>query len=350
LIKGGAYLEALGKVQVMAFDKTGTLTHGRPELAYASCDNERCWNAVQLGNQLDQCPNCDDLLALAAAVERHSGHPIARAVVRAAERRGLPKLTASSVEDIPGRGVQGWVEGSHVIVGSHDVFHENAPQELKCCKQLGAIRVTPQTTLVVSENGTLRGYVFVSDLLRSNSQEALKDLKRVGISRTIMLTGDNDIVAQLVSKSLAMDEVHSNLLPQDKVEAVRTLMSENDHVAMVGDGVNDAPALAIATVGIAMGGAGTAQALESADVALMADDLTQLPSTIRLARRAIEIIRFNIWFALIIKALFLVGALLGTVTLWMAVFADMGASLLVTFNGMRLLKHEDCSYSSPTST
>jgi Cd2+/Zn2+-exporting ATPase len=195
--------------------------------------------------------------------------------------------------------------------------------------------------MLVREDEVLRGYLAVSDPPRHTSHATIAALKETGIAHTVMLTGDNAAVANTISQSLGVDEVRAGLMPADKVTAIRQLTAAHgDAVAMVGDGVNDAPALAAATVGIAMGAGGTAQALETADVALMADDLAQLPTAIRLGRRAIQTIRFNIWFAILIKAAFLLAALFGVATLWMAVFADMGASLLVTLNGMRLLKNE----------
>lgn len=337
LIKGGAYLEALGKVQVIAFDKTGTLTHGRPELTATVCV-DGCCQAAGHENGLAVCACCDQTLALAAAVERHSSHPLARAVIRAAERPGVTALAAHSVESLPGRGLRGTVDGKQVIIGNHDLIHSLQLQQDGFCRQVEAAESAGQTVMLVSEGDRLRGLLAVSDPPRHNSRAALAALKAAGIARTVMLTGDNATVAGAIGQAVGVDEVRAGLLPQDKVEVVRELAARHGHVAMVGDGVNDAPALAAAGVGIAMGGAGTAQALETADVALMADDLSQLPAAIRLGRRALATIRFNIWFALVIKGVFLVAAFFGLATLWMAVFADMGASLLVTLNGMRLLR------------
>jgi Cd2+/Zn2+-exporting ATPase len=336
LVKGGAHLEALGKVQVMAFDKTGTLTHGRPELTSIACA-DNCCMLDRVEDPLAACDDCDDMLALAAAVERRSSHPLARAVTRAAEARGLRDFTAENVETLPGRGVRGTGDGKHIIVGSHDYVHGIGLETSEFCDRVEAAEAAGQSVMLVGENGVVRGYLAVSDPPRANSRAALAALKQTGIARTVMLTGDNATVAGAVGQELGVDEVRSGLLPQDKVTAVRALVEEYGEVAMVGDGVNDAPALAAASVGIAMGGAGAAQALETADVALMADDLSQLPAAIRVGRRSVNTIRFNIWFALLIKAAFLIAALAGTATMWMAVFADVGASLLVTLNGMRLL-------------
>ncbi len=336
LVKGGAHLETLGKVRVMAFDKTGTLTHGRPELTSIACA-DNCCMLDRTEDPLAECGDCDEMLGLAAAVERRSSHPLARAVTRAAEARGLLQFTAENVETLPGRGVQGTGNGKHIIVGSHDFVHETGLETSEFCDRVEAAEAAGQSVMLVGENGVVRGYLAVSDPPRANGRAALDELKQTGITRAVMLTGDNATVAGAVGRELGVDDVRSGLLPQDKVTAVQALVAEYGAVAMVGDGVNDAPALAAASVGIAMGGAGTAQALETADVALMADDLTQLPAAIRIGRRSVGTIRFNIWFALLVKAAFLIAALAGTATMWMAVFADMGASLLVTLNGMRLL-------------
>ncbi len=339
LVKGGAHLETLGKVRVMAFDKTGTLTHGRPELTSIACA-DNCCMLDRAEDPLAECGDCDEMLGLAAAVERRSSHPLARAVTRAAEARGLLQFTAENVETLPGRGVQGTGNGKHIIVGSHDFVHETGLETSEFCDRVEAAEAAGQSVMLVGENGVVRGYLAVSDPPRANGRAALDELKQTGITRAVMLTGDNATVAGAVGRELGVDDVRSGLLPQDKVTAVQALVAEYGAVAMVGDGVNDAPALAAASVGIAMGGAGTAQALETADVALMADDLSQLPAAIRVGRRSVGTIRFNIWFALLIKAAFLIAALAGTATMWMAVFADMGASLLVTLNGMRLLLDE----------
>ncbi|MBE7472539.1 MAG: heavy metal translocating P-type ATPase [Anaerolineae bacterium] len=341
LIKGGAYLEALGQVKVIAFDKTGTLTQGRPELVNLACIDRCCVEARQ-HDLMAECAHCDDMLALAAAVERYSTHPLARAVTAAAETRALPALAATGVKTLPGQGVQGQVGGRLVTIGSHTLLHDDDACLREFCGLVGNAEAHGQTTILVRENETLRGYLAVSDPPRHTSQTTVGVLRKTGVTHTVMLTGDNPTVAEAIGRQLDVDEVRAGLMPADKVSAIRELMAvHGDMVAMVGDGVNDAPALAAATVGIAMGAGGTAQALETADVALMADDLTQLPAAIRLGRRAVRTIRFNIWFALIIKAVFLLAAFFGVATLWMAVFADMGASLLVTLNGMRLLRQND---------
>ncbi|MCK6627768.1 MAG: cation-translocating P-type ATPase [Anaerolineae bacterium] len=341
LIKGGAYLEALGQVKVVAFDKTGTLTQGRPELVSLACIDRCCVEARQ-HDLMATCDHCDDMLALAAAVERYSTHPLARAVTAAAETRALPTLAATGVKTLPGQGVQGHVGDRLVTIGSHTLLHDDDACLREFCGLVGKAEAHGQTTILVRENEALRGYLAVSDPPRHSSQATVGVLKKTGVTHTVMLTGDNPTVAAAIGHQLDVDEVRAGLMPADKVSAIRELMAEHgDTVAMVGDGVNDAPALAAATVGIAMGAGGTAQALETADVALMADDLTQLPAAIRLGRRAVRTIRFNIWFALIIKAIFLLTAFFGVATLWMAVFADMGASLLVTLNGMRLLRQND---------
>jgi Cd2+/Zn2+-exporting ATPase len=338
LIKGGAYLEALGRVKVVAFDKTGTLTQGRPKLVKIGCAGNGCVEA-RLLDPLVACNECDDMLAKAAAVERYSTHPLAQAITIAAEAKGLPQLQAEKAKNLPGQGVQAQVNGQLVTVGSHALLHTGESDTTDLHQRITEAEANGHTTILVRENDTLRGYLAVSDPPRHTSRSTVSTLKEISIARTVMLTGDNPTVAAAISQRVGIDEVRAELMPSDKVNVVRELVNHyGDTVAMVGDGVNDAPALAAATVGIAMGAGGTAQALETADVALMADDLTQLPMAVRLGRRAIQTIRFNIWFALIIKAIFLLIALFGVATLWMAVFADMGASLLVTLNGMRLLK------------
>jgi Cd2+/Zn2+-exporting ATPase len=339
LIKGGAHLEALGRVRVVAFDKTGTLTQGRPALITMACTDNCCAQAREQ-NPLAACAHCDDMLAVAAAVERHSTHPLAQAITAAAQARAVPRLPAEAVSNLPGQGVQGRVNHRAITVGSHRLLHSDQPHLADFHQRVLQAEAGGQTTMLVRENGQVRGFLAVTDPPRPAGRAAVAALRQAGISRMVMLTGDNPTVARAVGQWLGLDDIRAGLLPAAKVTAVRELVSEfGDTVAMVGDGVNDAPALAAATVGIAMGAGGSAQALETADVALMADDLAQLPAAIRLGRRAVGTIQFNIWFSLIIKAIFLLTAVTGLATLWMAVIADVGASLLVTLNGMRLLHH-----------
>lgn len=332
LIKGGAYLEAMSRVRVMVFDKTGTLTLGQPALTSFQCTNHQA--------DTPSCEECDDLLALAAAVERRSEHPIAAAVVQAAAHRRLERryAGATGVESLAGRGVRGVVGDRIVSVVSHRHLHElqvDEGQEL--CQRLRMTEANGQTTMVVHDGVGVLGFLAVADQVRPESAEAIAALRKAGVQCIVVLTGDNEAAAQAIGRQVGADEVLAELLPQDKVDAVRSLAGRYGAVAMVGDGVNDTPALAAATVGIALGTVGSAQALETADVALMGGDLAVLPFLVRLSHSTRRILSQNIFLSLAIKALFLVLALLGGATLWMAVFADMGASLLVTLNGMRLL-------------
>ncbi len=337
LIKGGAHLEALGGLRVIAFDKTGTLTVGQPRVTQVLCAGH------PEGLSWTECANCRMMVADAAAVERRSEHPLALAVVAAAEEQGLTATApvAESVEAVAGRGIRGRVNGHSLTVGTHTYIHESHPEltEGPLCNAVHAAQAAGQTAMVVRDDCCgVRGFISVADTLRPEVPAVMAALKEVGMLASVMLTGDNAATAQAMGAAAGVDRVQADLLPDQKVLAIEGLLKEHGAVAMVGDGVNDAPALARATVGIAMGAAGTDVALETADVALMADDLTKLPATIRLSRRARGIIRQNVALSLGIKAVFLALALAGLATLWMAVFADMGASLIVTLNGMRLLR------------
>jgi len=338
LIKGGAHLEALGSLKVIAFDKTGTLTTGLPQVV-----DVRCLDHPD-GLAWTDCPACRRMLADAAAVERQSEHPLARAIVQAAEALGLvPTLAlAEGVQAMTGRGVRGRVNGHSLTVGTHTYIHESEPELVggPLCNAVHTAQASGHTAMVVRDDCCgVRGYIAVADTLRPGVQAVMAALEKVGIEHTVMLTGDNEATARAIAASAGVKDVQAELLPERKVAAIELLLDRYGAVAMVGDGVNDAPALARASVGIAMGAAGTDTALEVADVALMADDLGKLPFAVRLSRQARRIIGQNVALSLGIKGLFLVLALTGSATLWMAVFADMGASLIVTLNGMRLLRH-----------
>jgi Zn2+/Cd2+-exporting ATPase len=330
LIKGGVHLEALARVRAFALDKTGTLTRGEPQVTSS--------RALDCPTGLD-CEKCDDVLALASAVERQSAHPLARAVVEEAKTRGLSANygPAEAVEAMAGRGVRGRVNGKMVTVGSHELFDAEHPHTADFCSLVTQAEAQGQTTMLLCDGDRVRGFIAVADTVRADSQQVVHDLKVLGNS-TIMLTGDNAIVAAAVGRALGVDDVRSGLLPAQKADAIKDLLDTNGSVAMVGDGVNDAPALATATVGIAMGGAGSAQAMETADIALMADDLRQLPFAIRLSRFARSLILQNVALSFAMKAIFVVLALAGGASLWMAILADVGMSLLVTLNGMRPLR------------
>ena len=331
LIKGGAHLESLAEVKAIAFDKTGTLTHGRP--AVTNIRSVDCATG-------EQCEKCDDVLALASSVEKRSAHPLAKSVVQAAQERGLDTVyaPAEQVATLAGRGVQGQVNGKLVTVGSHNLFDDQYPHSEALCDWVRQEEAQGQTTMLLSEGDRVRGYIAVADEVRADSRDAIRDLRALGV-QTVMLTGDNKAVAQAVGKSVGVNDVRAELLPADKVDAVNGLLRQYGVVVMVGDGVNDTPALAAATVGVAMGGAGSAQALETADIALMADDLKQLSYAIQLARFARHIIRQNITVSLGLKLAFMLLALAGGASLWLAVFADVGMSLIVTTNGMRPLRY-----------
>ncbi len=335
LVKGGAFLDVLARTRLFAFDKTGTLTLGHPTVTQA--------RSVDCVPDAWRCPACDDMLALAATVEQRSEHPLAQAIMAEAEARQLTHSypAADAVQALAGQGVQGVSNGKRILVGSHDLFHARDDALDKVLHaDIQSAMDQGQTVMLVGQDDSLLGYVTVADAARPTTAQALRDLKSIDPHiHTVMLTGDNPTVAAKIAASLgSLDEVRAGLLPEDKLDAVRDLQARYGLVVMVGDGVNDAPALATADVGIAMGGAGTAQAMETAHVVLMQDDLTHLPETVRTARRTQAIIKQNIAFSLALKAAFLLLTLPGWATLWMAVFADMGASLLVTLNGMRMLR------------
>jgi Cd2+/Zn2+-exporting ATPase len=339
LFKGGAYLETLSKVKTMAFDKTGTLTLGKP--AVVTIRSAACLEPAT--NLVGQCAACNDLLALASAVEQRSEHPLAQAIVSESSRRGLADkyLAAAQVRALMGRGVTGQVDGRAVTLGSHAYFDACIPHAAVHCQEAQNEAARGYTPIMVSTEGTYLGTIAVADTVRDSSRRAMLLLKQAGIKTLVMLTGDNTAVAQAIGRQLGLTEVRSELLPEDKVSAIESLQQASGPVAMIGDGINDAPALATAAVGIAIGGAagGTTQAMETADVTLMSDDLRQLPFAFKLSRTAMRTIQANVILSLGIKLVFLILVLLGWGTMWMAVLADVGTSLLVTLNGMRLLNH-----------
>ncbi|MBN2469690.1 MAG: heavy metal translocating P-type ATPase, partial [Anaerolineae bacterium] len=335
LIKGGAPLETLARIRAFAFDKTGTLTTGKPVLTTA--------HAVTCTSDTPAitCDSCLELLAKAAAVERRSEHPVAAAVVSAAADREL--LTrypaASSVTSLAGRGVQGDIDGTPVTIGSHAFFETAFPHAPEVCAEVHALEARGQTTMLLAQDGAVQGILAVADQPRPSSKQTLQHLKALRPSPyTVMLTGDNRATAAAVAAALGVDDVRAELLPEDKLETIRSLQAQYGPTAMIGDGINDAPALAAAAVGIAMGTSGAAQAMETADIVLMQDDLRRLPDAVRISQQALRIIRQNIGLSLGIKLAVLLLALFGWSSLWMAVFADVGASLIVTANGMRLLR------------
>jgi Cd2+/Zn2+-exporting ATPase len=310
-------------VRVVAFDKTGTLTRGRPEVV----------DVIGLDGRSPA-----DVVSLAAAIEARSEHPIARAIIRGAARAGTALPAGESFRALPGLGAEATVEGVPGLVGNHRLFAERGLCSPAIDRHLEALGRAGRTAVLVAHGGRTIGVIGVADRTRDAAREAVDRLRQAGVEHVALLTGDNEQTAAAIGSSLGIDESRAELLPADKVSAVEELRRRYGAIAMVGDGVNDAPALAAADVGIAMGAAGTDAALETADVALMADDLLAVPDFVRLGRATVRNIRTNIAVALGLKAVFLALAIGGVATLWMAVAADMGASLLVIANGLRLLR------------
>ena len=321
LIKGGAYLEALGRITGIAFDKTGTLTLGRPRVESVA--------ALVGGRE-------DEVLRAAAGVEQHSEHPLARAIVEHASATGaIPQSV--DFQAMIGRGAHATVEGKVIHVGNERLAMELGIETPALKELREEVEAAGATAVFVADESGPIGVISLADTIRPEAKPTLASLRTLGIRRLAMLTGDSIRTAAAVASELGIDDVRAQLLPDAKVLAVKEL-SRNGEVAFVGDGINDAPALAASAVGIAMGVAGTDVALEAADVALMGDDLTKLEEAIKLSRRALQIIKQNIAFSIATKLVFLALALAGVATLWMAIAADMGASLLVVANGMRALR------------
>ena len=334
LIKGGAFLEIAPRVRAMAFDKTGTLTAGRPEVT-----------AVVPFDGGDAAT----LLDRAAALESYSTHPLARAVVRAAGESG-ERHTATDLAETPGRGVRGLIDGVDHAVGSVAYVDELVEIAEESRAQIERLETDGNTVLVVVHaGGKALGAIGVADEVRPEAAGALARLSSAGIRHLVMLTGDNPRTAAAIASRVGTTEVRSRLLPEDKTAAVRELKQRHGYVAMVGDGINDAPALAAADIGIAMGAAGSDTALETADVALMTDDVDALPHLFDLGRRTVANIRQNVWFSIAVKLAVLVAAVLGYAPLWLAVFADTGVALLVILNGLRLLRARPHRVSSVVS-
>jgi Cd2+/Zn2+-exporting ATPase len=336
LVKGGAALEAFGKVRAIAFDKTGTLTYGRPAVQ----------EVIATGRA-----TAADVLTLAAAVEQHSEHPLGRAIVARALHDDLRLPPTTAFISRTGRGVSATIDGRPVHVGSERLVRETNPEAMTGDIQAFVDRhaAAGRSVVFVMSDIDLAGAIAVSDRVRPDVAGVVRDLKADGITRIVMLTGDRTPVARAVGRELGIDDVRADLLPQDKLDALADLRRESGLVAMVGDGINDSPALAAADVGIAMGMAGTDVALESADLALMRDDLSALTRLHRLSRRTRTIILQNVGFSLATKALALVLGAFGIVSLWIAVLVDVGTSLVVVFNGLRLMRDIETRVAAPAA-
>ena len=314
LVKGANYLDVLSKVDTVVFDKTGTLTHGRfaVEAVHPDCCDER------------------QLLHLAAHVEHFSNHPIGAALRDAFPDEATDGCSVTEVEEVAGKGIRAKVDGRVVCVGNARMMDAVGARWHDCPDDAG-------TVVHVAIDGAYAGHVVISDVVREDSRQAIDELRRLGIARTVMLTGDRGDVAQRVASQLAIDECHAELLPADKVSLVERLSADASALAFVGDGINDAPVLAHADVGVAMGGLGSDAAIEAADVVLMDDHPSKIATAVRIARRTLRIARQNIWFAVGVKVAVLILAAFGVATMWLAVFADVGVTVLAVLNAMRAL-------------
>lgn len=323
LIKGGVFVEVPARLRAIAFDKTGTLTKGSPAVV----------EAVPMNEHDDR-----ELMERAAALEARSSHPLAAGIVAYAAERNIRPAPAEDVQSVQGKGATARIAGRPYWIGSHRFLEERRQETPEVHDRLEAMTAAGRSVVVVGNDQHVCGFIALADAVRPQAREAVAALRRTGIEHLIMLTGDNRGTAQAIAAETGIDEIRSELLPEDKVTAVEQLVERYRSVAMVGDGVNDAPAMARANLGIAMGAAGTDAAIETADIALMSDDLMKLPWLVTHSRKTIAVIRQNITFSLAIKALFVVLAFAGLASLWAAIAADMGASLLVIFNGLRLLR------------
>ncbi len=323
LIKGGAYLERLASVRVVAFDKTGTLTRGEPQVVDVIALNGRSPREV---------------LERAAALEARSDHPLARAIVQRAHEAGLRPAPATGVLALHGLGAEGIVAGQPALVGSERLFADRQLVGLAAGDLLAGQRAAGRTLVLVAVDGQTIGALAIADRPRESAREAIELLRGHGVRHVVMLTGDHADTARTVASELGLDEHRAALLPEQKHAAIRELRQAHGPVLMVGDGINDAPALAAADVGVAMGAAASDAALETADVALMSDELLKLPYALRLARATLRNIKTNVAISLVLKAAFLVMAVTGAATLWMAILADTGASVIVVANALRLLR------------
>ncbi|UJF25507.1 heavy metal translocating P-type ATPase [Planococcus sp. 107-1] len=323
LIKGGIHLEETGRLNVIAFDKTGTLTQGTPEVT----------NIVSLSKM-----STEEILATAASIEKLSQHPLASAILRKAENSDVDLVEVENFQSITGKGAKAEIDGEVFYIGSPNLFAETLKVSADIEKEVETLQAAGKTVMLLGSGSEIKGYIAVADQIRPSSSTIIQKLYDLGIQKTIMLTGDNQLAASAIGNQLNLSDVKSDLMPENKLAAIKSLREQFGKVAMVGDGVNDAPALASSTVGIAMGGAGTDTALETADIALMADDLDKLPYTIGLSRKTLTIIYQNVAFALGLKVLALLLIIPGWLTLWMAIFADMGATLIVVLNSLRLMK------------
>ncbi len=326
LIKGGVHLEGPAHLKAIALDKTGTLTYGRPRVQVV----------VSLNGHSDR-----ELLSRAAALESHSEHPLAKAILKKAHAEGVTVTPAEDFRSVKGKGAEAMIDGKSFWIGSHRFMHEMGGETPEVHARAEEMDAGGLSLIAVGNGSHVCGLIGVADGVREQAASTVSAMRSAGIERIVMLTGDNIGTARAVAEATGIDEFRAELLPEDKVEAVESLVEEYQKVGMVGDGVNDAPAMATATLGIAMGAAGTDAAIETADIALMSDDLSKLPWLIRHSRRTLSIIKQNIWFALGLKLVFMGLALGGLATLWMAIAADMGASLLVIFNALRLLGEKD---------
>lgn len=329
LIKGGAVLEAVGKLTALATDKTGTITEGRPRVTQVIPFNSK---------------SAGEILRVAAAIDIHSQHPLAQAVVAFATEQKVTFPRAEHYQARNGRGAEGELDGHHYFVGNHRFAHELAVCSPALELNLAEVEARAQSVVVVGHKphadcpGEVLGVLAVGDAMRPNATQAVRALHDAGIRQVVMLSGDNQRTVDAIARQVGIDEAHGDLLPEEKVRRVRDLMVHHKYTGMIGDGVNDAPAMAAASVGIAMGAAGTDTAIETADMALMRDDLSQVAEAIRMGHRTVRVIQANIAFALGVKAIFLALALTGHTSLWLAILADTGATLVVIANALRLLK------------
>ncbi|TKI57781.1 cadmium-translocating P-type ATPase [Brevibacillus antibioticus] len=325
LIKGGTFLEKAGAITAIAFDKTGTLTEGKPQVA-AVIEME--------GSE-------DEVVSIARTIEERSSHPIAQAILTYAKQKQIASQSGQDFKAIVGKGASAVIGTETFYAGKPALFQELGVDLSAWQMKIESLQSEGNTLVVIGTATKLIGMIAVADTIREITVSAIGKLKAAGIEDIVMLTGDNEGTAKKVASQTGVNRYFAELLPQDKVEAVKRLQQEGKVVAMVGDGINDAPALASADLGIAMGGAGTDTAMETADIVLMADNLEKLPHTMKVSRKALSIIKQNIWFSIIVKLVALVLIFPGYLTLWLAVLSDTGAALLVILNSMRLLRMKD---------